>query len=783
MPTLENLTEDDLRGPLNNKSLRKARGYIQRVQDPVRRGQTLTAQVRGTRLYEVEIDIAPTGISARCSCPYNWGGYCKHVGAVLLKWIQSPASFTIQEATPSSGQHPIEVTPVDPPPTFQPKERPFWLAMSVEDRQRADDRQLGQWLERTKLQDLRQMAKKRGWKVKGNSKADLVRQIVEYIADPGDVLKAVLSLDEEHRQVLRALVLSGEEPSVQADDLARVATTWGELAGYKQVETYMRHLCEMGLAVPGNMAGAYASRSDFVPRAIVRRLPPVLEQSIPADADFSQGEPVEPPPGQPASELDLGDPYELVRTASQITLLLEQFPSPLRPPMPRPRLEKFYPGLEKWDYDPDEILQAQKSDNLAPYSDLVLTVPPPGYSLPDETIQRLAPVAGGETRLEFIFSLLIAAGIFQPGSPVTVWPEVRAQFLSQDELTQRAILARVYFQMPAWSELWELVRNPVFDQKAKVTLKRAFSYRYSRPEHLRADLVRFRQLALRALASLPDGKWVALEDLFRVMRAVWPRFDQTVWQTYRAPQAAGNWFLAEAGSKTPLRPTDEKHWQLAQGNFIRTMISGPLHWLGLADLSFRGGELAAVRLHSLADLYWDRVETPPAPRHAAARAQALPPEEAVRTDHHTIHVHPSTISAQAHSLLDKMARLETATADRFVYQLDPQAAYEAFEAGVALSEILDGWGQWMPVPMPEAIRVQLTDWWAAYGRVRIYENLTIIEFGDDYTLAEMKAVTLLEKHLIAEVSPRLVIVPQQAVAPLMAELEKAGYTPKQTDEV
>ena len=152
-------------------------------------------------------------------------------------------------------------------------------------------------------------------------------------------------------------------------------------------------------------------------------------------------------------------------------------------------------------------------------------------------------------------------------------------------------------------------------------------------------------------------------------------------------------------------------------------------------------------------------------------------------DEHTIGVNPSAVSAQAHSLLDKIARLDETTADRFVYRLDAQAAYEAFETGVALPELLADWERLLPVAMPDSIQEQLAAWWAAYGRVRIYDDLTIVEFGDDYALAEMKAVTSLENYLIAEISPRLVIISREAVAPLVAQLEKAGYTPKQTDQV
>lgn len=179
----------------------------------------------------------------------------------------------------------------------------------------------------------------------------------------------------------------------------------------------------------------------------------------------------------------------------------------------------------------------------------------------------------------------------------------------------------------------------------------------------------------------------------------------------------------------------------------------------------------------------DRRESIPPPRHAADRVPTVPQAGAVSADGLCVTLRPSAVSAQAHNLLDKIARLKIAEADHFVYRLDAQAAYEAFENGAALSEILDGWVQFLQVPIPDAIRSQLASWWQAYGQVRIYKGLTVIEFGDDYALAETKAVTSLDKHLIAEISPRLVVVNPQAVDLLRAELEKAGYTPKQTDQV
>ena len=758
MTTLESLSERDLRGLLSPQNLKRAWGCVSLIHNPVRSGQTLTAQVGDTWVYDVEIDLGPKGITTSCNCPRIWEGNCEHIGAVLLKWIRSPVSF-VQDAPLAGKVQPMKTITVAPPPTHRPQELPYWMIASLTDRQQADDQQLAKQLDGTVLRDLRQMAKRRGWKIKGARKADVIRQIVARMADPDEVSEAYESLDKEQQHVLRALLLMGDAPRLQTKDVLQVAGAWGKLEQPNQVTTGLAHLCEIGLATRGN-TGARTFRDDFVPPSVARHLPPALQGLIPAS--------------QPSGEIVLADPYALVRAASQVVLLLEQSPSPLRPPMPRFHQERFYPSLAEWDYDPAELEQAEKDKKLQPYSDLILTVPPPRRSLPQATIQRLAPVVGDEARLEFIFSLLAAAGVFQPGSPVTTWPKVKMQFLKQDELAQRAILARVYATMPNWSALWEMLRRA-----SPLGLKRDWKYQHFKPGHLRADLVHFRLLVLRVLASLPDGQWMALQDLFRLMRTLWPRFDQTAWQTYWQPSSNGGWYLSKAGSTTPLRPQNRQHWRLAQGDFIHTLIAGPLHWLGLADLGLDDdGALTSARFHGLADLYWDRVETLPASPYAPVQAAA--PQE-VNIQHHTINVHPSAISSQAHALLDQISRLDTASADRFVYRLNPQATYEAFEAGVTLAEILGDWEKLMPIPMPDGIRAQLTDWWDAFGRVRLYEDLTMIEFGDDYALAEMMAVTSLDKRLIAQLSPRLAIIPRQAVAPLMAELEKAGYTPKQTE--
>ena len=770
MPTLETLTHADIEQVLTAKSLRRAKGYVTAVHHPQRAGSTLTAQIRGSWLYDIEVQVNERGIHAICTCPYDWGGYCKHIGAVLLKWLQAPTVFAEVEPAVSSASRPADfpfpVIPVDPAPAYQPKELPAWLTNPFEVRHQASLKNLGRWLEFLKMQELRGIAAKRGWIVKGNKKAALAQQLIDQMTDAADTARVLQNLDVEHRRVFWALVLLGRDRILQDKDIKRVAQHFGSLTKYKQITTYLNHLVEMGLVMP---AQRQQQGIDFVPGVVLRHCPSLPAEFVPASSQLTTD--------RPAADLRLADPAPFLQQASQLILMLEMEQTPLRRPMPRPEMENFYHALQAWDYDPPE-LSGLTPRNLTSKPDLTLTVPPQSPALPDDALQRLTPIVGSAAKLDFMFNLLVTVGIFQPGSPVTVWPEIKADFFKLDEPRQRAVLIRSYFELTTWSELGEVLRR-----QPELRLRRSLRYAHMPPAQLQVDLANFRQIVLRALACLPDGQWLRLDDLQPLLRTLWPRFDQSRWVSwvYGVP----GWFLTRHKNNTPLSPDHAADWLLAQWNFIQYMLTGPLSWLGLVDILYDDDDPVEIRLHGLTDLFFDRQAVVDVPYLAQTPSQAgaAIPIGALHIEEQTVTVNPAAVSAQAHNLLDKIARLDEAQPHRFIYTLDPLAVHTAFESGHTLTELMTDWERLFSQPMPAHIRQQLEIWWQGYGQVRIYSGVTMIEFDDEYALAEMKAVTSLAEHLIAQISPRLVLIPETAVAPLVTELEQAGYTPKQTDKV
>jgi len=644
-----------------------------------------------------------------------------------------------------------------------PDELPVWMTETLDRRREQERRQLRQLLDSITMQDLRSMARLRGWSVRGSRKAELIEQILPHLDDPESVRQAVAGLDPEYAQVLRALALLGDEWA-SPEGVLWVAGALGPASQSGHPVTTTRHLCELGLAFSWESMAESRSRVDVVPTALLRHFPPVLEDVIPSSDDA-------PAVGGDAA-IRLGSGRALVRAANQLVSLLAQEPIPLRPPRsPTPEEEKHH-YLQGWNYDPEEVARAEADGLLRRPGDndpaLSLAIPSSPWS--EQALARLGPIVGGEPWLDFLYPLLSEIGVLKTGSPVTVWPEVRTEFLRLGESGQRALLARCYFNLSAWSELWPMLRAD-----AGLRIKRSQRYAYYSEALLAYELSELRFRVLRALACLPDGRWIRLANLVPLLQLIWPRFEVMAPDTGRPLGVRRPWFLSRDGR--PLESNNPIDWDAGQGAFVRQIISGPLHWFGLTDLCMDGERLVAFRLRGLADLYWDRVDViGPSRGDDADEGPATAPVAAA--DDTSVVVNPGRASAEVHALLDRIARLEVIEPDRFVYRLDAKAVYQAFAGGAVLDAILAEWDEYLAVPIPPAMREQLLAWWQSYGRVRLYPNMTVIEFGDDVALAEMRAVTSLDQHLIAEVSPHLVIIQAEAVGRLLRELEKAGYTPK-----
>ena len=101
-PTPIQIRVDDIIPKFTKKSFERGEHYydLGMVERVIRRGGRLFAEVRGSGwddLYAIAIALNGRDFSASCACPYDWGGYCKHIAATMLAFINGGDDFEVGE--------------------------------------------------------------------------------------------------------------------------------------------------------------------------------------------------------------------------------------------------------------------------------------------------------------------------------------------------------------------------------------------------------------------------------------------------------------------------------------------------------------------------------------------------------------------------------------------------------------------------------------------------------------------------------------------------------------
>ncbi|MDQ2786209.1 MAG: SWIM zinc finger family protein [Chloroflexota bacterium] len=109
METVPQLSEDTVRARFDAQSWQRGRQYARdgAIINARRQGMALKASCIGSmpEPYRVEVTFKPRGIaSADCTCPVGEEGYCKHVAALLITWLNRPEAFREAEETDAALQ-------------------------------------------------------------------------------------------------------------------------------------------------------------------------------------------------------------------------------------------------------------------------------------------------------------------------------------------------------------------------------------------------------------------------------------------------------------------------------------------------------------------------------------------------------------------------------------------------------------------------------------------------------------------------------------------------------
>ncbi len=699
-----------------------------------------------------EMHLLPSGeedlnISCTCGLPAK-GRFCEHLITMLLAWVRDPDSFEMLETDDDDEE---DLFPADEEGHYFEDDNqiisyPTGPASPTPIRSKFDPvEEYRQLLDPMPLSELREIARRRGVPISGQRKDPIVAALAEAFARPKSLAELWPSLSPQARLLASILPLTVtrsnwcDMPAAQ-----KIALEFG-LASTKEFDQATDELVRNAVVfskVPGQC-----------------QIPSLTPLLLPGDEQFTPAfHPVESLRIEPAMP-----PYRFLHLTTSLALLLQasggQYKASPKPDL-HPIINKF-PNLRDWPYDPKELeVLAREKKAYSQLWDRIFTIPPAQPLLSNESRSALATSLGVEPEfIDFAVRLLWDSKLVQvkPDEPVQIARQSLTAWL-QEPLDKRAgFQAALYLNMVDWNEFdLAMLAHPVIRLRRKVS---TYTNTY---ERLLAELATLRQFTLLQVLRQPAERWADFEAF--VERAQFIPANRAILER------GGSWFVEVNQRRAYFGQPED--WKAVYGAYAEAVLKGPLRWLGVADLAYQHGRLAAFRLtgYGLA-LFNHSVELPAPVRADSQAALDFDPDGSLILD-------PGLAQGDLAQVLPLLGEAEISGQGRIRYRPNARGASRAFEAGWTAVGLIALFENAARKPLPHNLSSTLQDWQKNFGDPHFYEQVALLELGDDYVLNELLANTSLAKYLLYRFSPRLVALLPEGVEPLREELVYKGYTPK-----
>lgn len=746
-PGLLRLREPEVRALCSGATFSRGDAWQRagQVGSPTVYADGLSADVRGTwrRVERVTVSADPKGVHTACSCRAD--EYCRHAAALLLHWIRAPRSFA--DATSDLDGEPVSL---DDPPIVPPVPPEVDIA-TIE---------FASLLETHTMTNLREIARRRGLRGGGRNKVELAATLAVGLADPVNLDAALATLSDDERAILQAIDLI----DLEANAGSILSTAYRVLSGGEERTEFheaLNTLVNLGLAFT-NSDWNYPATRYTVPRLVAARIPltdsPLSRLVLPLrgvdQATASVG----------GSHLNLAEVclvvvHEALRGGIGTEL----------PVLPAGATIATSSGWMS-----EQPLRPGSKSLFGRSQGTEVTLLPQPPLLSDADLRYLAERTGGPVdMIGFAMEILAALGIVTSSRRGST-PQLVADESLLYALLQLSPVDGTILLTETWLSLFDAFDFRGITLRGKPLQLHTLQLPFYAPLAMgepRSSAVR--NLMTRLLGRLSTGeaeaRWYDLPSWLDLLWTLTPEL------LGKGAVPVGEWwFSGTSGQEPRLNLEDRAGWQEIWEPLTESILLGPMTWLRLVDTSGRDDGTLSFRPRPEAAML---VQEPPGEAvHPAGRPLSLQVDPPSGTPE--ILVPAGYPDLPLHLLLTEIADLADISRAGLRYRLTRQRAQQVFDGGASGPDLLRILADRAGGSVPEDVRTVLDAWWQGYGNVRLYDDLTLIEFDDDILLRELLATSSLRGALVDVITPRLVSVEPAAVRPLLGEMERLGYTPR-----
>lgn len=574
-------------------------------------------------------------------------------------------------------------------------------------------------LESTTVQVLRQAARQWGWTLKGTAKADLVEQMLAYLSDAASMAQAAKALPSEDLAVLSWLAALGTGNNSSKQLRAALAEGSGIRLSQKTIDGIIQSLLGRCLL--------------FFSEYLGYRLPDLYRQWLP----------------RPDVPKLLYGPSERLHqpallTVAGITQHAQHLLSAVAVEQPlatvQPKALPRYIGNKTEAVDPRRP-SLVAADALARW----------GYAAPDEQLMA-----------RFLLEQMASARLFQivarqKDETVAVAEQSNLAWETATALDRLQRLRRAYLTLPkegesrlnSWSE-WDVV----FAQGLGEGIQNTGYYSSAdQPLHLTQAL----GVWLSGLiASLPADTWIGIEQ-----------FGKLIYQVQRdllvPASRMSYWQWVEGNEAVDAQQISFERWMRTHGRLVEAWLTGPAFWLLFVQIGYAGNRPVAFRR--------------PSALPAGEAAKALPGSLRFMADG-MIGLSNDWRASDLRRLLRAISVEVARDTKTTLLRLDAGVFRNTLQGGQDTAVVKEAFAE-AGFPLSPAVLETLQAWQSRAGRYQLYEQITVVEFGEDVLPEELRAISRLSNAEFYQPGPRCLIFPDPQAAPaLVEELRRRGYTPQ-----
>lgn len=580
-------------------------------------------------------------------------------------------------------------------------------------------------------ESIQHMARKRGIEAKGRTKGVLIAPVARTLYHPDAIASALNDLEPVERHVLDRLILMGgetlttalrhqlqSEGKVKPPERNRYGTYDAprgspSIRGSDKFEDIVARLGALGLVFTIDIS-PYNKNVDlatpgpylFIPTGVMKHLPQVTLTLETVETGGLEEKSADP-------QALLRDLYVLASFA-----LDEPIPLTVRDQIPKRMLVRINESLRL----PEDVAPARSESDLG--------------------------------RLPFMRALAEDLGLLAHGAGALRLGEAAPDFLSRPPGERRRKLYDTYRESRRWSELTRIPGVAIWPKE-----------RLYDPA-----IVAARKRVLAEIAELPADRWISAAHLIDRLRV--RAYEFLLPRTWRSSYYYGSSYYNEpnpysGGNNLGLTfqsaSSQAVTWETVEANFIRSVATEALHWLGIVDLaSADDGTPSAFRITEEGKVLLQG-KTPPSP--------PAEPHVVIQPNFQILVFEPT--GEDVLFTLDRLAK--RVRAEQVVeYHLTRESVYAAQRAGMDTEAILAFLDRVSSVPLPQNVRRSLEEWGAQHDRIVVRRSTPVIHAVDEKTLDDLYADPELSRLLGRRLAPTVALVPIEHLQAVSTRLVSGG---------